>query len=535
MLRGDIMETRGYRVFYLDLEEDINSLLSELGQTTAEKIALVLHQRSNIFYSRINIQLLEKYLRDWKKELVFISTEDRLIRLALESSILIYPDLDALENDEPITNINEPLVTSLDTEVLLPDVVASSTEDDEFYTPEPSTYRGQRPRKRWRGRIFAALFVILLLVGLGWVYFNFSIVTVEVTPTITKCEQKFNLIAIDNLDQINVSESRIPLETLGVTVNGSVKVATSGRSLIGYTRAEGVIHFINKKERSVHIPTGTVVKTGTGTQFKTTQEVTVPAIQVEKMGSINLGYRAGQAEANIVALEPGSQGNVSGDRIKHFLGKDYGVEVINIEATKGGRDREEMVVTQKDLDNAMSTLEEELKNQIVDELSRKLGNTYIRLKDTFHFELLEVGINHHVDEKAEELVAKGEMMATGYVLMKEDLSLISRELYMTGIPQYHSLYSKDIQLSLDQVTLQEDDKVQIQLTAAGFLRAEIQPTEIIETLKGQTVEYANNLLRKMEDIKYFEIFAEDKIRIPRFSFGIRVVVREPADLEEGSI
>lgn len=530
------MEIRGYRIFYLDPEEDINSLLSELGQTTAQKIALVLHQRSNIFYSRINIQLLEKYLRDWEKELVFISTEDRLIRFALESTIQIYPDLDALENDEPITDINEPLVTSLDTEVLLPDLVASSTEDDdEFYEMESSTYRGQRRRKSWRGRIFAALFAIVLLVGLGWIYFNFSIVTVEVTPTITKWEQKFNLTAIDDLDQINVTESRVPLETLGVTVTGSVEVATTGRSLIGYTRAEGVIHFINKKEKPVRIPSGTVLKTGTGTQFKTIQEVTVPAIQVEKMGSVNLGYRAGQAEANIVALQPGSQGNVSNDRIKQFVGKDYGVEVINIEATKGGRDREEMVVTQKDLDNAMSTLEEELKYQIANELSKKLGNTYIRLKDTFHFELQEVEINHHVDEKAEELVAKGEMMATGYVLMKEDLSLISRELYMMGIPQFHSLYSKDIQISLDQVALQEDDTVQIHLTATGLLRAEIQPTEIVETLKGQTVEYANGLLRKMEDIKYFEIFAEDKIRIPRFSFGIRVVVREPADLEEGSI
>ncbi|AZR73623.1 hypothetical protein BBF96_09615 [Anoxybacter fermentans] len=524
------MEIRGYRVFYLDPEEDINSLLSELGKTSAKKIALVVHQHSNIFYSRINIQLLKKYLKDWEKELAFISAEIRLIRLALEMDIKVYPDLEAFKKDEPIEDINEPLDTSLSTDELL-----SKIDTEEDYEDKPPMYRSRRRKMRWIQKIVVVIFAVIILFGLAWVYINFPIITVEVSPTIKKLEKSFQITCEYGLEQIRPGSKKIPLHNFKSDVTGDITVATTGRRRIGFTRAQGVVLFINNQKQAVQVPAGTIVKTGNGIKFKTAQAVTVPPVEAEYMMEVLVGMKAGKAEVNIVALEPGTQGNVSSGRIKYFDGKDYGLQVVNPEATRGGSDREEMVVSQADLDQAMNELEKKLKEMLVAQLAKEIGSDYLVLNDTLRFDLSGVKADHHVDEKAEELTVSGQMVASGYLLMKDDLELITSELYFSDLPDFYRLYSKNIQISELNAVLQEDGTVKVNLKASGQVIYKVEPEKIAQQLKGQTVEYANGILSKMKEIKYFRIFANGQSRIPKFTFAIRVVVRDPTDSEGGSI
>ncbi len=313
------MERRGYRVYYVDPEEDINSLIAELGQKTFQKIALVVHQRSNIFNSLINIQLLQKYSKEWQKELVFISTEMRLIRLSLEANIKIYPDLEALELDEPIKDVNEPLVTSLSTVELLPDIY--NEEASEVFTRVPEEipmYRSRRNRKRGRGKVVLVIMALAILFGLGWFYLNFSIVTVEVTPVVEKFEQDFEITCDYDLQKILFSERKIPLETAGYEVNNKVIVPTTGEQTIGFTRAEGKVILFNNNKKEITVPTGTIVKTSNGIKFKTVQKVTVPAMKDEYSMGVFEGSKVGKTEVNIVALNAGSQGNVATEEICLF-------------------------------------------------------------------------------------------------------------------------------------------------------------------------------------------------------------------------
>ena len=527
------MKIRGYRVLYLDPEEDINSLLAELGDLSTDKIALVVHQNSNIFYSRINIQLLQKYLNDWDKDVVFISTDMRLIRIALEMGQDIYPDLDALENEEQIQEVDEPLVTSLDTEELLPELSLGDEEDEEIELPMRRSRR--RQKKSWGRKVFIALFALVILLGLTWFYVDFPLITVEVSPTIEKMPREFQLTCERGLDQIKREAGKIPLHNFHSKFSGEVTVPTTGRRKIGFTRSQGVVLFINNTKSAIKVPANTQLQTSSGLKFKTVETVNVPPVEAEYMMDVLVGMKAGKAEVNIVALKPGIQGNVSSGRIKKFAGKDYNLKVVNPEATRGGADREEMVVSQADLDRAMGKLKTQLKKTVTSQLTRKIGNDYLVLNDTVEYELGNVEVNNQVDEKAEEITVTGQMVASGYTLMKDDLELITSELYLAQLPNYYNLYSQNIQISRLETKQLGEGKIQLNLEATGQVVAQIESEEIVKELKGQSVDYAQNVLSKMKEIKYFRIFADGKTRIPRFTFAIRIVVRDPTETEEGSI
>ncbi|MCK4259760.1 MAG: baseplate J/gp47 family protein [Halanaerobiales bacterium] len=528
------MDRRGYRVYYLDPEEDINSLIAELGQTTLQKIALVVHQSSNIFNSRINIQLLQKYLKDWQKELVFISAEMRLIRLSLEIGIKIYADLEAFELDEPIEDVNEPLVTSLSTEELLPDIYAQTIHKDESVEEIPM-YRSRRHRKHLGRKITVVVVALVILLGMGWFYFNFSIVTVEISPIIEDLEQNFQLTCDHDLQKIQLAERKIPMVNAKYEVKGQATVPTTGQKRIGYKRAEGKVVFFNNQKKNVTVPAGTVLKTSKEIKFKTVQTVTVPALTENFILGVSSGTTSGMAEVNMVALEAGSQGNVSVEKVSFFDGKDYGLEVRNPKETHNGSDRTVMTVAQADLEKVMENLEIELKNKIINQLSDEVNLEYQILKDTLQCKLQNISVNHSVDMESEVVTATAQMVATSYLLRKEDLRIIIADLYRAELPDYYRIRSGNIELSELSTFLQADGKAKVNLKATAQVIADVQPKQIIEKLKGQTVAYANSLLEKMNEIKNHEIFADGKSKIPNFTFAIRVIVRAPTDAEEGSI
>lgn len=532
------MEIRGYRVIYLDPEEDINSLLAELNQANAERLALVVHGRSNMFTSKINIQLLERYLKDWKKELVFISPEERLIRMVLESKLKIYPDLEALERDELITDLKAPIVTSLPTEVLIPEIVPPENAGI-AKTEEPPMLRSRRrQRSTWR-MIAVGVVALLVLVGLGWVYFSFPMITVEVSPSVETMVKNLKVTGELGLEQIKLTDARIPLQSFkSYDVQSETSVATTGRKRVGFTRAEGTVTFVNNQSKAVQVSEGTVVKTSNGTKFKTVQAVTVPALTVEYMSlnhkKIPVGNKAGRANVAIVALEAGTSGNVGSGQITQFAEKNAGLVVVNQSATRGGTDKEEMVVVQADLDKAMGELEKKLKALVDEDLSKEVGQNYIILKDSLQFEMNNVEVNHHVDEYAQEITAKGQMVATGYLLMKDDLRIVTREMFLADLPAHFKLRTNDIEIQEVATRAEKNGSVEVNLKASALVEASIDPARIVDQLKGQTVEYANGVLSKMKEIKYFRIRAGDKARIPALKFAIRVVVNEPEE-KKGSI
>lgn len=527
------MEIRDYRVLHLDPEEDINGLLNELGQNAAQKIALVVHRRSNVFNSRINIQLLQRYLKEWQKELVFVSPEERLIRLVLETSLKIYPDLQALEDDEPVTSIEGPLVTSLPTEMLLPR--STRPEHAADVPADIPMYRSMRRRRSTIRKLGMVLMGLLILAGLGWFYFAFPVVTIVVSPKVQKLDKNIQLMGVNGLKQISISECKVPLNNFKQDVDGEVTVATTGKKRIGFTLASGKVTILNDSTQAVTLPAGTILKTASGVKFKTEHAVTVPKTRPVYNAGVAIGTRAGDAAIDVIALEPGSEGNVAAHQISIFGTEKRKLRVINWKPTTGGTDKEEPIVAQADLDNVMRKLEVELKGNIAADLSKELGKEYLILQDTLQFEMNSVEVNHHVDENAQNLTAKGKMRATGYLLTKSDLGTIAKEVYLAQLPELFQLHSRDIQIADISTKVQNKGTVLVTLKASGTVRAQVETNRIAQLVRGQTVEYANTLLSQMRELNDFYIPADKKSRLPRFGFGIRVVVRELEDTEKGSI
>jgi hypothetical protein len=160
-------------------------------------------------------------------------------------------------------------------------------------------------------------------------------------------------------------------------VEGTVREAVSGTASGTYTyreTASGIVTFRNWTPFEVQVPQNAEVAAGE-VGFATTAAIAVPPGDLTPGGFI----RAGEADAPVVAIEPGSSGNVPAEAIdtvrdpglafelRGFLSLTEDV-VVNREATVGGLEEERPEITERDVEQVVGRLQERLERARADEL-----------------------------------------------------------------------------------------------------------------------------------------------------------------------
>ncbi|MFP4017248.1 MAG: hypothetical protein ACLFUI_09475, partial [Halanaerobiales bacterium] len=90
------MKVRGYRVFYIDNESGIKDLIEILKRTTAVKIAFVVKNGQLILNSSVNLNLLGKYVKRYRKDLVFVNPDISYYDKISDAGFLLFTDLNTL-------------------------------------------------------------------------------------------------------------------------------------------------------------------------------------------------------------------------------------------------------------------------------------------------------------------------------------------------------------------------------------------------------------------------------------------------------
>lgn len=96
------MKVRGYRIFYIEEDASIKDIIDLIESTTAVKMALVIKNSQLLLNSSVNLKLLKKYSRRYKKELVFINPEPVNVDQINREGFQIYENLITLERDLPL-------------------------------------------------------------------------------------------------------------------------------------------------------------------------------------------------------------------------------------------------------------------------------------------------------------------------------------------------------------------------------------------------------------------------------------------------
>src|ERR1017187_5818449 len=69
-------------VLYVDIDDDITTVIDKLRTSEAKVVALVLPKRASVFQSVVNMKLLKRNAESVKKHVVLVTTEPSLMPLA---------------------------------------------------------------------------------------------------------------------------------------------------------------------------------------------------------------------------------------------------------------------------------------------------------------------------------------------------------------------------------------------------------------------------------------------------------------------
>ncbi|NDJ51514.1 MAG: hypothetical protein GYB68_00345, partial [Chloroflexi bacterium] len=155
------------------------------------------------------------------------------------------------------------------------------------------------------------------------------------------------------------SVTAIPARIVGVEVDGSAQVETSGNTDVPAIKARGVAAFTNLIPDQVTIPAGTIVRTSAAqpVRFVTLEDTTLP-------GDINA-----TVAIPIEAIEPGFEGNLPSNRINQVEGPlSPRIGVTNPEPSRGGDVASVPAVSQDDQDRVRALVLQNLQQRAFAEM-----------------------------------------------------------------------------------------------------------------------------------------------------------------------
>lgn len=304
-------------------------------------------------------------------------------------------------------------------------------------------------------------------------------------------------------------------------------IPTTGRAQIGYKAAQGLVTFINDNANPVTVPSGTIVMTQSGICFATVKEVVVPRRNVEYFAGVPAGLRAGQAEAAIVAVDPGVAGNVSARRIQTIQGPLAEIlRVVNPEATFGGEDKQIRVVAVEDIELANAEAKKQALAVANTELAKLSGSDKYLFDELTKVEIQSINLSHQLKEETSEILVRVGYRATSLTVAREELTKMVRSILAASLPESFALVSDSVKLVDVTASPQSLQGAVLYITSQSIVQGVIDRRHLLRGLLGKTIAEAHEFLGSVEEVGEYQIklSSSDAKSFPKWGARLKIVV-----------
>ncbi|EDK72435.1 hypothetical protein TM7_0446 [candidate division TM7 genomosp. GTL1] len=380
-------------VIYIDIEDDITSIIEKVKAAGANIVALVPPKRAGVLQSVVNLKLLQKAAGDGDKRIVLITSDHSLTALAAGVKIPVARNLQskpeiapiaALEvDDEDIINGDDLPVgdlqktapkTAADLEDAKADKALAALQNQETPTPpkKPTDSKNKKtPRgmkvpdfDRFRKRLLiGSLIGLVVVIFLVWaiVYAPRATVTITAKATRTPIEVPLTLTPGG---QTKIDDNVFKPVTEEIKKTQTVDFSATGQKEVG-EKASGTMKLTNSSDsNSVTVAAGTRFSSSDGKVFVSNSSVTVPGASVS--GGQIVG---GTANVGVVAEEIGSEYNLSA---QDYTSSDGSVATSGGQMT-GGSKKTIQIVTAGDVAKAQQQVKEQDDDSIKADLEKKFN------------------------------------------------------------------------------------------------------------------------------------------------------------------
>lgn len=283
----------------------------------------------------------------------------------------------------------------------------------------------------------------------------------------------------------------IPAQKISVKVEVEQSKAATGQVSIPQNKARGVAQFKNLTTDEVNIPAGTVVSATPSIRFVTLNDARLPAGVDEII------------EVRIEALEAGSAGNVDVDAINSVEGAlGLSMTVSNPEATTGGTDTKATGANDVDRERLRTSVLQEVQRLAEEQIRFQISADDLLLIESL--EITQILSEEYLPKEGDAgktLTLQIQAEVSTRYISAVDLAQLASSAMTAVIPQGFSPQGGMSFQPLTQPVIDSSGITYFDLGVSQTVIRNLDILAVLSTIRGQTVEQAQNELQTMFDLR----------------------------------
>lgn len=561
---------------YIDIDDEITSIIDKLQASDSKVVALVLPKRAATLQSIVNMKLLKRAADESKKNVVLITSEAGLMPLAGmvgvhvartlnskpeiptapkmnddeetvdEEAGLLGTDEPDIDKDAPIGKLAGAAGIGLGAAALAGDGVETvELPDDELPadTAAKATGAAAKPVKAKKDKSLKVpnfdSFRMKLFLGIGAVIlaiilfiFMFKVLpkaTIEITTDASNVNVTQEITLSTTATTLDAQNNVVPAKIVTQKKTYTQQAAATGQQNNGQ-KASGSVTMTAKKCSGnpfippADVPAGTGVSTGGQTY------ITQRNASFNGSGTDGSGCYIYTASGNIaiVAQSPGEKYNTGATSFS-VAGRS---DVTANGSASGGTDDIKTVVSQADIDgakNKISTDDKAVKQSLEDQLTQE--NLY-PIPETFSAGTPKVTTSANAGDAAENVTVTEEVTYTMFGVNKDDLkTLVDNNVKNQIDTGQQSILDEGLDDATFEVASSTTTGAQLTLQTTAVVGPEIDTEAIKKEAAGKKTNDVKNLLKDNPDVTDVKVSYSPfwVSSVPNNPSKITVIVAKPTN------
>jgi hypothetical protein len=524
-------------VIYIDIEDDITSIIGKVKDASAKIIALVPPKRTGVLQSVVNLKLLNKSADENDKRVVLITNDHSLTALAAGLKIPVaknlqsrpeIPQMDAPEIDEEeIINgedlpVGEFAAAAAGADAADKAKAASVSAADDISSQidlrtlnKPGAATAAAAKKPGKGikalkvpnfNAFRKKFFIIggggviLIVLLWWMFAIAPRATVTISAKTTSVAIDQTLSLDPKAADSKASELQFKANSQQVKKSVSADFTATGTKDIG-NKAAGSVTITNSFDSDAKsVPAGTIFTGASGHKFASTAAVTVPGASVSG-GTIH----PGTAPVQVQATDIGNEYNVPAQT---YSVTGYSSLNANGSAMSGGDKQTVTVVSQADVDKAKTQLASQDNNAAKDQLKKQFNGDYIIVDESFTVDQASPSVSPNVDEQAKQGKLTVETTYTLLGLARKDVNEMLNSALKSALdtkPNQSIFSNGSNSIAFGNFQKFENGTFSARLSTTGYIGSKIDTDALARQVAGKRYGEIQAIVNQIPNVENVDI------------------------------
>lgn len=532
---------------YVDIDDEITSIIEKINGSKSKIVALVLPKRAVVLQSIVNMKLIKRASDEAGKRIVLITSEQGILPLAgavgvyvaknlqskpeipvpleepqMEDELLETDDSDDTENQVDNNATVGELSGDNSDAIFENDAPQESTIKDNKKKPKSSKDKTKSKKNKipnfdsFRKKVLIGVTVVISLIVLAYIsFFVLPKATVIIKTETSTTNNSIDFTASPKAQTIDIEKSIVPSKEVEANKTETQKAPTTGQKDLG-TKANGNV--------TLSIPCGSVsgspptVPAGTGISNNGLTFITASSVSLTTPNFI--GGCKFTGNTNVTAQANGEQYNLSSGKTFTVAGFSS-ITGSNSEAFTGGTTKMAKVVSQQDVDTAKQKLTDN-SSEVKNELQKQLESAgYYAITDTFTTKSEKITSTPDIDQEATEVSVTADRVYVMTGVKKEDLnSLIQHSVQSELDKRSLQIQNNGLDQAIFRIgSRKEDGTTAITMQVQVVLGPNINEDKLKQDIAGKKRGDVQAIVKNIDGVQSAEI---------KFSpFWVNVVPKDP--------